>query len=198
MSNNNQILIDELEAKLEIEKQATISAFKEKLKRQEIITEKLKSIIEEKSDNLKIEMLNSLAPWIIENIALLEDEHKSSLSKLLAKKKSASGKSAESSRRSYYLVDGNALAEESKHFYNELLSDDEVVKLEEDENFIVVYSKNYAGKVKVAADAIGTKSGELYRKHATGIKTLEAGQNIDIAKLLKIEFKPFTYKEPKK
>lgn len=197
MLTYNQILIDELEAKLEVEKQATISAFKEKLKRQEIIEEKLKSIIEEKNDQLKIEILNSLAPWIIHNAAFLEDEYKSSLSKILGKKKSASGKSAESSRRSYYLVNGNSLAEESNDFYNELLSDDDVVKLEEDEDFIVVYSKNYAGKIKGAADAIGNKSGELYRKHATGIKTLEAGQSIDVSKLKKVKFKPFTYKVPK-
>ncbi|OEF09530.1 hypothetical protein [Vibrio genomosp. F10] len=183
MLSDKQKLIEELKAK----QKAELEALENTLARQDEIEETLKGVLEEKNEETIKLTIDTLMPWIIKNSTHVSEEYFKELSKGFAKKNSPTNKAK--SRPSYYLVNGESLKSESEEFYSELVCDKDVFSLEEDNNFIVVYSKNYAGKIKSVAEALGTKSGELYKKHATGIVTLEADHTTDLSKMLKSDFK---------
>ncbi|WP_432451755.1 hypothetical protein ACRRS0_11980 [Agarivorans sp. QJM3NY_29] len=163
----------------------------EQLERQEEIEKTLKNILEEEDSALIGLTINALMPWIISNASEINDENSKELTKRLGKK--SAQKSPSKSRPSYFLVDIVALKAEAEGFCTELLKDKDVVLLEEDNNYAVVYNKAYAGKIRNAAKALNTSAGDLYRKNSNAKKTLEVDHGLDLSKLKKSDFDSYTY-----
>lgn len=177
----------EEEAKLD----QKVAAFKAQLEREEKVEETLKVVKDEKDDELKKTILASIIPWVIENSSLVSSEDETNLSKTFGKK--SSQKSPSKSRPTYFLVDIVALKAEAEDFCTELLEDKDVVLLEEDNNYAVVYNKAYAGKIRNAAKALNTSAGDLYRKNSNAKKKLEVDHGLDLSKLKKSDFDSYTY-----
>ncbi|CAK2018982.1 conserved hypothetical protein [Vibrio crassostreae] len=182
----------EEEAKLD----QKVAAFKAKLEREEKVEETLKVVKDEKDDELKKEILASIIPWIIENSSLVSSEDATNLAKTFAKN-SKKGKTS-GKRPTYYLVDIIALKAEAEEFCNELLKDKDVLLLEEDNNFAVVYNKAFSGNVRNIATALNTTAGDLFRKHSNANKQLEVNHGLDVSKFKKTEFDSYTYAPTKK
>ncbi|MEZ8210893.1 hypothetical protein [Vibrio bivalvicida] len=191
MSTDQDQRIKKFEAEQKAKLDQEVAAFKAKLEREEKVEDTLKVVKDEKDDEIKEDILASIIPWVIENSSLVSKENAADLSKTFGKK--SSQKSPSKSRPTYFLVDIVALKAEAEDFCTELLEDKDVVLLEEDNNYAVVYNKAYAGKIRNAAKALNTSAGDLYRKNSNAKKKLEVDHGLDLSKLKKSDFDSYTY-----
>lgn len=157
MSNDTQSMnIDELvesrRLAREKELEEELATYKEDLQRQKLLTEKLSSIIDEEDSSIITETLNKLLPWVIKNKHLLDD----SLLNELTKKSSKKDKTPKAEAfRTFLILNGKKMSEDMSDFYNSLIKKTGVDVLEEDNDLLVVRSKNYGPTISNLAKETG-------------------------------------------